>query len=175
MLLYRRGVLLISVAGLLCVTGQGTPTEAFANEGEKSRVRFLERDTVKDLRRYRDKAVAGAKEGDNDQIRDRYRHAAELLSRGLGEKVKDAKKRDHDEAGRKERNDENLDELLHDLQEYVRKGERDNKTRDAAVEAERYAALSDLAAGLREYTAARVSERLRDITRHARNRDDNDD
>ncbi len=165
-MLRRRTILVTSVClfGVpllpIAVPANAASEKDKEKENRVSVTRILGRDMEKDVRKLRDRAVAGARKADTKDARAHYQLAAEELSQALNECVEDAKKVEHPRARKKLRNDDQLKDTVRELRRLLNEAEkRQDKGRDAEAAA-RYKMVGHLATGLREFSAARIAESL---------------
>lgn len=121
--------------------------------------RVLDRDLEKTVRKLRDRAVVGEREAKGD-ARDHYGRAAEELSLALGESVRDAKRVDYDRPGKRLRRSDDLEEARNEARKLLEKADRRRRDGNDEEAARIVKTASHLAAGLREFSAARIADSL---------------
>ena len=122
--------------------------------------RTLDRDLEKTVRKLRDQAAAGGRAA-KGETREHYRRAAEEFSSALGEPVRKAKHTDYDRPGRRLRGSDGLDDARRAARKLLDEAEKRGRAGDADGEAARLRASRHLAAGVREFHAARIADALR--------------
>ena len=143
-------------AALAALILAGLPAAGIAEHAKQT----LGRDLVKTIRKLRDRAAAGGREA-KGEARDHYRRAAEEFSSALGESVKKAKRTDYDRPGKRLRGSDDLDDARRAARKLLDEAEKRGRSGDPDGEAARLRASRHLAAGVREFHAARIADALR--------------